>query len=98
MTLSLSLSLSPFPSPPTVCKYYAHARCKGKAFNNCKHCATYTHGKAVDDKHHWVEGNLPSSARCWVCAKSCSTTECLSSFKCGWCGISVSVQHAIVEK
>lgn len=36
--------------------------------------------------HHWVEGNLPNDAKCCVCHKSCSTSECLASQKCGWCG------------
>ena len=39
--------------------------------------------------HHWVEGNLPHDAKCCVCTKHCSTTECLASMKCGWCGRTV---------
>ncbi len=78
----------------TVCKYYAHENCKVTAFNNCKHCATFAYGGYLaEDRHHWVEGNLPSSARCHLCTEKCSTTDCLSGFKCGWCGITVSLIH-----
>ena len=41
--------------------------------------------------HHWIEGNLPSSGKCEVCDKCCSTDLSLSGFRCGWCGICVSV-------
>lgn len=72
-----------------VCKFYAHVNCKSKAFNNCKRCATYAEGMKDLNRHHWIEGNLPSSAQCHVCAKNCATSDCLSSFRCGWCGITV---------
>ncbi|CAI7999777.1 hypothetical protein GBAR_LOCUS2788, partial [Geodia barretti] len=34
-------------------------------------------------RHHWIEGNLTSSARCVVCTKNCSTENSLSGFRCG---------------
>lgn len=79
-----------------VCKYYSHVSCVEKAFNDCKQCATYAKGVIAEDQHHWIEGNLPSSARCQTCAKACSTTECLSGFRCGWCGITVSFLCAVL--
>lgn len=73
-----------------VCKYYCHTNCKAVAFNNCKECATYSYGSTPStDTHHWIEGNLHSGARCQVCTKSCASTDCLTGFRCGWCGISV---------
>ena len=74
-----------------VCKYYSHKSCKDNAFNNCKACAMYSYGAPSRNSHHWIEGNLPSSARCQVCTKSCSSSDCLTGFRCGWCGIEVSV-------
>ena len=74
-----------------VCKYYCHTSCKAVAFNNCKECATYSYGSTPStDTHHWIEGNLHSGARCQICTKSCASTDCLTGFRCGWCGISVS--------
>ena len=77
-------------SSPLVCKFYCHSGCKELAFNNCKQCATYSFSSLSTDSHHWIEGNLPSSARCQVCTKSCTSTDCLTGFRCGWCGIAVS--------
>lgn len=69
-----------------VCKYHSHVACKMSALNNCKNCATGDKKFKVNIDHHWVEGNLPHDAKCCVCSKSCSSTECLASMKCGWCG------------
>ncbi|CAI8043579.1 Diacylglycerol kinase theta, partial [Geodia barretti] len=72
-----------------VCKLYSHTVCKANAFNNCKNCATYNNGVKQEIRHHWIEGNLTSSARCVVCTKNCSTENSLSGFRCGWCGYNV---------
>lgn len=40
-------------------------------------------------RHHWIEGNLPSTSRCEQCGKNCFTDITLSGFRCGWCGITV---------
>nr|XP_006814377.1 PREDICTED: diacylglycerol kinase theta-like [Saccoglossus kowalevskii] len=37
--------------------------------------------------HHWREGNLPTNAKCYVCKKTCGSSECLVSKRCEWCGI-----------
>lgn len=39
--------------------------------------------------HHWREGNLPSSARCEVCRKTCGSSDVLAGLRCEWCGIQV---------
>ena len=43
-----------------------------------------------ENEHHWQEGNLPSGSKCFLCKKSCSTSECLASVKCKWCATTVS--------
>ena len=78
------------PHVPPVCKYYSHVGCKDLAFYNCKQCASYSFGVPTEDTHHWIEGNLPSVARCQICTKGCASTDCLTGFRCGWCGIAVS--------
>lgn len=40
--------------------------------------------------HHWREGNLPSSSKCYVCKKTCWSGDCLTGYKCEWCGVTVS--------
>lgn len=41
--------------------------------------------------HYWIEGNLPSTAKCEKCLKGCYTDLCLAGFRCGWCGITVKI-------
>ncbi|ELR20665.1 diacylglycerol kinase, putative [Acanthamoeba castellanii str. Neff] len=36
--------------------------------------------------HHWVEGNLPSSALCMFCAESITSGSKMSGYRCYWCG------------
>lgn len=44
----------------------------------------------VSFDHHWIEGNLTSTAKCEQCTKPCFTDLCLTGYHCGWCGITVS--------
>lgn len=81
-----------------ICEYFVHAECQDFAVADCKENATYLPGKdlaAVRHTHHWREGNLPSSSKCAVCKKSCVSAECLSGFRCEWCGMTL---HAYCYK
>ena len=69
-----------------VCEYHVHSSCIKSAINCCKKSATYSlREKKRENEHHWQEGNLPSGSKCFLCKKSCSTSECLASVKCKWC-------------
>lgn len=73
-----------------ICEYYAHADCVEFALANCKEIDVYVPGKQLSlviYEHHWREGNLPSSAKCTICKKTCWSSECLSGYRCEWCGI-----------
>lgn len=77
----------------SVCEYYVHVECQDFAVADCKENATYVPGKQliqVHHQHHWREGNLPRDSKCALCKKNCYTTECLSGFRCEWCGMTVS--------
>ncbi|RLU17832.1 hypothetical protein DMN91_010070 [Ooceraea biroi] len=81
-----------------ICEYFVHIECQDFAVANCNENATYLPGKelsAVKHTHHWREGNLPSSSKCAVCKKSCFSAECLSGFRCEWCGMTL---HAYCYK
>ncbi|XP_067205135.1 diacylglycerol kinase theta isoform X6 [Linepithema humile] len=81
-----------------ICEYFVHVECQDFAVADCKENATYLPGKdlsAVKHTHHWREGNLPSNSKCALCKKSCFSTECLSGFRCEWCGITL---HAYCYK
>ena len=78
----------------SVCEYFVHTECQDFAVADCKENATYLPGKdlaQVKHTHHWREGNLPSSSKCAVCKKNCFSAECLSGFRCEWCGMTVNV-------
>lgn len=78
----------------SVCEYFVHTECQDFAVADCKENATYLPGKdlaQVKHTHHWREGNLPSSSKCAVCKKNCVSAECLSGFRCEWCGMTVNV-------
>lgn len=78
----------------SVCEYYVHTECQDFAVADCKENATYLPGKRlqfVHHEHHWREGNLPGNSKCALCKKTCWTTECLSGYRCEWCGITVSI-------
>jgi diacylglycerol kinase (ATP) len=72
-----------------ICRRYAHINCTAHSLNNCKNPSTYTSVANVLFEHHWIEGNLTSSAKCEVCGKSCSSDLSLTGFHCGWCGVTV---------
>lgn len=70
-----------------------HVECQDFAVADCKENATYLPGKElswVRHEHHWREGNLPTNSKCAVCKKTCWASECLTGFRCEWCGITVS--------
>ncbi|XP_012503680.1 PREDICTED: diacylglycerol kinase eta [Propithecus coquereli] len=76
----------------TVCKFKAHKRCAVRATNNCKWTTLASIGKdIIEDEdgvampHQWLEGNLPVSAKCAVCDKTCGSVLRLQDWKCLWC-------------
>lgn len=85
-----------------VCEYFVHIECQDFAVADCKENATYLPGKdlaAVRHTHHWREGNLPSSSKCAACKKGCCSAECLSGFRCEWCGMTVKdISNLILKK
>ncbi|XP_045028801.1 diacylglycerol kinase delta isoform X4 [Daphnia magna] len=76
-----------------VCKFKSHKRCAVKAINNCKWTTLASVGKDIieDDEgniampHQWMEGNLPVSAKCSVCDKTCGSVLRLQDWRCLWC-------------
>ncbi|NWR91424.1 DGKH kinase, partial [Furnarius figulus] len=84
-----------------VCKFKAHKRCAVRATNNCKWTTLASIGKdIIEDEdgiampHQWLEGNLPVSAKCAVCDKTCGSVLRLQDWKCLWCKAMVgAVNH-----
>ncbi|XP_050417388.1 diacylglycerol kinase delta isoform X2 [Patella vulgata] len=75
-----------------VCKYKAHKRCAVRAPVNCKWTSLASIGKdIIEDEdgismpHQWLEGNLPVSAKCLVCDKTCGSVLRLQDLRCLWC-------------
>ncbi|KAL2081738.1 hypothetical protein ACEWY4_023591 [Coilia grayii] len=75
-----------------VCKFKAHKRCAVRATNNCKWTTLASIGKdIIEDEdgvampHQWLEGNLPVSAKCAVCDKTCGSVLRLQDWRCSWC-------------
>ncbi|XP_063093143.1 diacylglycerol kinase delta isoform X2 [Cavia porcellus] len=75
-----------------VCKFKAHKRCAVRATNNCKWTTLASIGKdIIEDEdgiampHQWLEGNLPVSAKCTVCEKTCGSVLRLQDWRCLWC-------------
>ncbi|KAK8386490.1 hypothetical protein O3P69_010841 [Scylla paramamosain] len=76
-----------------VCKFKTHKRCAAKAINNCKWTTLASVGKdIIEDEdgnlampHQWLEGNLPVSAKCAVCEKTCGSVLRLQDWRCLWC-------------
>uniref|UniRef100_A0A8C0LJX8 Diacylglycerol kinase n=1 Tax=Canis lupus dingo TaxID=286419 RepID=A0A8C0LJX8_CANLU len=80
-----------------VCKFKAHKRCAVRATNNCKWTTLASIGKdIIEDEdgiampHQWLEGNLPVSAKCTVCDKTCGSVLRLQDWRCLWCKAMVS--------
>ncbi|GAA6066446.1 diacylglycerol kinase delta-like isoform X1, partial [Tachysurus ichikawai] len=74
------------------CKFKAHKRCAVRATNNCKWTTLASIGKdIIEDEdgismpHQWLEGNLPVSAKCSVCDKTCGSVLRLQDWRCLWC-------------
>ncbi|XP_035477737.2 diacylglycerol kinase delta isoform X1 [Scophthalmus maximus] len=75
-----------------VCKFKAHKRCAVRATNNCKWTTLASIGKdIIEDEdgvsmpHQWLEGNLPVSAKCNACDKTCGSVLRLQDWRCLWC-------------
>ncbi|KAF4086960.1 hypothetical protein AMELA_G00090080 [Ameiurus melas] len=75
-----------------VCKFKAHKRCAVRATNNCKWTTLASIGRdIIEDEdgiampHQWLEGNLPVSAKCAVCDKTCGSVLRLQDWRCLWC-------------
>ncbi|XP_077011567.1 diacylglycerol kinase delta isoform X2 [Tamandua tetradactyla] len=75
-----------------VCKFKAHKRCAVRATNNCKWTTLASIGKdIIEDEdgiampHQWLEGNLPVSAKCTVCDRTCGSVLRLQDWRCLWC-------------
>ncbi|NWR62467.1 DGKD kinase, partial [Bucorvus abyssinicus] len=75
-----------------VCKFKAHKRCAVRATNNCKWTTLASIGtEIIEDEdgvampHQWLEGNLPVSARCTVCDRTCGSVRRLQDWRCLWC-------------
>uniref|UniRef100_A0A669EJX3 Diacylglycerol kinase n=1 Tax=Oreochromis niloticus TaxID=8128 RepID=A0A669EJX3_ORENI len=87
-----------------VCKFKAHKRCAVRATNNCKWTTLASIGKdIIEDEdgiampHQWLEGNLPVSAKCAVCDKTCGSVLRLQDWRCLWCKAMVRhLSHAPV--
>ncbi|XP_028026114.1 diacylglycerol kinase theta isoform X3 [Bombyx mandarina] len=69
-----------------ICEYYVHAECVDFAAADCKENATYCAGSEPRHVHHWREGNLPANSKCAACRRACCSTECLTGYRCEWCG------------
>ncbi|XP_048481979.1 diacylglycerol kinase eta [Plutella xylostella] len=76
-----------------LCKLKAHKRCAARAPPSCKwstlaslgpHLVEDANGK-ITMPHQWLEGNLPVSAKCDVCDKTCGSVLRLQDFRCVWC-------------
>nr|XP_045003063.1 diacylglycerol kinase delta isoform X4 [Jaculus jaculus] len=90
-----------------VCKLKAHKRCAVRATNNCKWTTLASIGKdIIEDEdgiampHQWLEGNLPVSAKCTVCDKTCGSVLRLQDWRCLWCKAMVhtSCKESLVTK
>ncbi|XP_058845078.1 diacylglycerol kinase delta-like isoform X1 [Acipenser ruthenus] len=75
-----------------VCKFKAHKRCAVRSTNNCKWTTLASIGNdIIEDEdgvampHQWLEGNLPVSAKCAVCDKTCGSVRRLQDCRCLWC-------------
>ncbi|XP_076843600.1 diacylglycerol kinase delta isoform X2 [Brachyhypopomus gauderio] len=75
-----------------VCKFKAHKRCAVRSTNNCKWTTLVSIGNdIIEDEdgvampHQWLEGNLPVSAKCVVCDRTCGSVRRLQDWRCLWC-------------
>ncbi|XP_077284863.1 diacylglycerol kinase theta isoform X2 [Arctopsyche grandis] len=73
-----------------ICEYYVHSECVDFAAADCRENATYVPEVRLADvrhRHHWREGNLTPATKCVACRKACWSAECLTGYRCEWCGI-----------
>jgi len=79
-----------------------HEDCQDVVVADCKEIATYPgrdlQHRSIMNTHYWREGNLPNNSKCAVCKKSCFTAECLTGFRCGWCGITVKKDSLFIDR
>ncbi|XP_044751269.1 diacylglycerol kinase eta isoform X2 [Coccinella septempunctata] len=83
-----------------LCKCKVHKKCASKALNNCKWTTLASVGKdIIEDEdgnitmpHQWMEGNLPVSAKCQICDKTCGSVLRLQDWRCLWCRTTVHTQ------
>ncbi|KAK9878463.1 hypothetical protein WA026_022102 [Henosepilachna vigintioctopunctata] len=83
-----------------LCKCKVHKKCASKALNNCKWTTLASVGKDIIEDidgnitmpHQWMEGNLPVSAKCLVCDKTCGSVLRLQDWRCLWCRTTVHTQ------
>ncbi|GAB6019773.1 hypothetical protein CHUAL_001321 [Chamberlinius hualienensis] len=76
-----------------VCKLKSHKKCAAKVTVNCKWTTLASVGKdIIEDEdgniamhHQWMEGNLPVSAKCAVCDRTCGSVLRLQDWRCLWC-------------
>ncbi|KAB0396542.1 hypothetical protein E2I00_006750, partial [Balaenoptera physalus] len=66
-----------------VCKFKAHKRCAVRATSNCKWTTLASIGKDIIEDEDG--GNLPVSAKCTVCDKTCGSVLRLQDWRCLWC-------------
>lgn len=76
-----------------VCEYYVHGECVDFAAADCKENATYAAGSEIRHVHHWREGNLPANSKCAACRRACWSAECLTGYRCEWCGSTVRISQ-----
>lgn len=70
-----------------------HGECVDFAAADCKENATYSAGSEHRHVHHWREGNLPANSKCAACRRACCSAECLTGYRCEWCGSTVCTKQ-----
>ncbi|XP_030758615.1 diacylglycerol kinase epsilon isoform X2 [Sitophilus oryzae] len=65
------------------CGICADPECVKKA-NQMLRCKAITSNSEFQ-LHHWVKGNLPLGATCFICKEDCSMEPGLIDFQCCWC-------------
>ncbi|TSN12253.1 Diacylglycerol kinase eta [Bagarius yarrelli] len=66
-----------------VCKFKAHKRCAVRSTNNCKWTTLASIGNDIIEVEDG--GNLPVSAKCVVCDRTCGSVRRLQDWRCLWC-------------
>ncbi|CAB4063544.1 dgkA [Lepeophtheirus salmonis] len=87
-----------------VCKLKAHKTCAADVIISCKWTTIETvdtsclslENDSANIHHQWLEGNLPVSAKCVVCDKTCGSVLRLQDWRCLWCRATAPTRHATV--